>query len=79
MTVDFDNPSKILIIHGVQTGDNNDQRQHTYVQSALNSLLSSPDLHLDKPLKFKTDIFKYEDINDEATKLACCSRRRASR
>ena len=69
MAVDFDNTPEVLVIHGVQTGDNNDQRQHEYVRATLEHLLSNPDLHFDDPLDFSTDIFKYEDINDEATDL----------
>lgn len=64
MPVDFNKKPAILVIHGVQTGDNNDQRQHQYIQSTLEALLSSPDLHEDEPLEFITDIFSYEDIND---------------
>ena len=69
MAVDFNKDPEILVIHGVQTGDNNDQRQHEYIESTLNQLLSSPDMHFDDPLEFTTNIFKYEDINDKATKL----------
>lgn len=69
MSVDFQQKPTILVIHGVQTGDDNDQRQHKNIQSTLEKLLSSTDLHLDKPLEFTADIFKYEDINDEASYL----------
>jgi hypothetical protein len=69
MAVDFEKKPAILVIHGVQTGDDTDQRQHKNIQSTLEKLLSSPDLHLDEPLKFTTDMFKYEDINDDASYL----------
>lgn len=69
MAVDFSKPPKILVIHGVQTTDRNDFRQHTYIEAALTELLSSPDLHFDEPLDFDTAMFKYEDINDEASYL----------
>ncbi len=69
MSVDFSQPPVVLIIHGVQTGDDNDQRQHDYIDATLTKLLNSPELHFDAPLPFSTDIFKYEDINDKATNL----------
>jgi predicted alpha/beta hydrolase family esterase len=69
MPVDFDNDPVVLIIHGVQTSDNNDLRQHTHVAANLDNLLSNPDLHEDEPLPYTADIFKYEDVNDDAVSL----------
>ena len=69
MAVDFSKPPKILVIHGVQTTDKNDQRQHEYIRTTLTELLSRPDLHLDKPFEFDPVMFRFEDINDEATFL----------
>lgn len=68
-SVDFEQPPEILIIHGVQSGDNNDLRQHEVVKANLDALISSPDLHFEDPLEFNTDIVKYEDINDDASYL----------
>jgi len=69
MDVDFQSTPEVLIVHGVQTGDNKDLRQHQVVEAALRRLISDPNLHFETPLKFGTDIFKYEDVNDEATSL----------
>jgi hypothetical protein len=69
MAVDFNLPPEILVIHGVQTGDDADLRQHEVIKSNLDALLSNPDLHFDDPLEFHVDIIKYEDINDTATQL----------
>ena len=69
MAVDFEQPPVALIIHGVQTGDDNDMRQHTHVEANLRRLLENPELHEDDVFPFSTDIFKYEDINDDAAYL----------
>lgn len=69
MAADFSKPPKILVIHGVQTTDSNDFRQHQYVEAALTELLSRPDLHFAEPFEFEAAMFKYEDINDEASYL----------
>jgi hypothetical protein len=69
MSVDFSQPPVALVVHGVQSGEDSDQRQHDYVEATLTKLLSDPELHLEEPLAFTTDIFKYEDINDDATNL----------
>lgn len=63
MAVNFDNKKKILIIHGVQTGDDADLRQHEVIRKNLEAHLGGMDV------PFETDIFKYEDINDEAAYL----------
>lgn len=69
MAVDFSLPPQILIVHGVQTGEDTDLRQHEVIRSNLDALLSNPDLHFEEPLEFSVDIVKYEDINDDATQL----------
>lgn len=63
MGVNSGNKSKILVIHGVQTGDNQDLRQHEVIRKNLEKQLGGLDI------PFETDIFKYEDINDETTYL----------
>jgi len=63
MGVNFNNKSKVLIIHGVQTGDDQDLRQHEVIRKNLEKHLAGMDV------PFETDIFKYEDINDEASYL----------
>jgi len=63
MPVDFEKPKKILVIHGVQRGDNDDQTQDETIQANVEDQLD------DLGIPFAVDIFKYEDINDEATDL----------
>jgi hypothetical protein len=63
MALDFSNPKKILIIHGVQRGDNDDQTQDSVIKASVENQLDS------LGLPFSVDIFKYEDINDQATGL----------
>ena len=58
MPVDFSKPKKILVIHGVQRGDNDDQTQHETIQANVEDQLRN--LGVD----FSVDIFRYEDIND---------------
>jgi len=63
MAVDFTLPKKVLVIHGVQTGDGSDLTQHKNIEKILKQQLADYDL------PFTTDIFKYEDINDRAQSL----------
>jgi hypothetical protein len=63
MPIDFDKPKNILVIHGVQRGDNDDQTQHQTIKANVESQLQ------DIGIPFDVDIFRYEDINDEATTL----------
>lgn len=60
MTVDPRNPRTILVIHGVQTGEDEDQNQHEMINDLLKNRLGNI------PLEFNTDIYRYEDINDQA-------------
>jgi hypothetical protein len=60
MPVDPDLPRKILVVHGVQTGTSEDQDQHLIVDEAIRDRLNG------LPLDFETDIYRYEDLNDEA-------------
>ena len=63
MSVDFDKKRRILVIHGVQRGDNSDQTQHKVIAKNLKEQLGDIDL------PFQTNIFKYEDINDKAIRV----------
>jgi hypothetical protein len=63
MALDFTKPKKILVIHGVQRGENDDQTQDTVIKATVLEQLDS------LGLPFSVDIFKYEDINDRATAL----------
>jgi hypothetical protein len=69
MPVNFNNPPEILVIHGVQTGENSDMRQNEKIKENLDALIANPDLHFESPFTFTSRIFAYEDINDEATYL----------
>lgn len=63
MSVDPRNPRTVLCIHGVQIGDNDDQQQHEQIRALIESRLGGI------PLNFQTEMFRYEDINDEAQDL----------
>jgi hypothetical protein len=63
MALDFSKPKKILIIHGVQRGDDDDLTQDATIKATVETQLN------DLNLPFAVDIFKYEDINDQATGL----------
>ena len=60
MAVDPTKPRTVLVIHGVQTGDSADLKQHELITQLLQSRLGN------MPLKFTTDLFRYEDLNDQA-------------
>ncbi len=62
MAVDPKKPRTVLVIHGVQTGDNEDQNQHETIKDLLENRLGNI------PLEFNTDIYRYENINDQAQK-----------
>lgn len=61
MPVDFSKPKKILVIHGVQRGDNDDLTQDETIKANVETQLN------DLEIPFAVDIFKYEDVNDQAT------------
>jgi hypothetical protein len=63
MSVDPRNPRTVLCIHGVQIGDNDDQQQHEQIRALIESRLGNI------PLNYQTEMFRYEDINDEAQAL----------
>lgn len=60
MSVDPQNPRTVLCVHGVQTGDDDDQQQHALIRTLMESRAG------DMPLDFQTEMFRYEDINDDA-------------
>lgn len=60
MSISPKNPRTVLCVHGVQTGDNNDQQQHKMIQALIDSRLGNI------PVDYQTEMFRYEDINDEA-------------
>jgi LysM repeat protein len=62
ISVDPKKPRKILVVHGVQTGSDNDQNQDDLVSNLIKNRLGNI------PLKFKTELYCYENINDEAQK-----------
>ncbi len=63
MSVNPSKPRKVIVIHGVQTGDNDDQNQHI----AIRKLIEQRKGQL--PLNFETEMFRYEDVNDDALQL----------
>lgn len=63
VSVDPRNPRTVLCVHGVQTGDNADQQQHEQIHALIESRLGNI------PLNYQTEMFRYEDINDEAQAL----------
>lgn len=62
MAVDPKKPRTILIIHGVQIGENADLNQHELISKLLQSRLGN------MYLEFKTDLYRYENLNDQAQK-----------
>lgn len=61
------NPSKprvALIVHGVQTGADKNQNQHLEIRDLIKNRIGNI------PLSYKTDIYRYEDINDKSISAA---------
>jgi len=63
MSVDPRNPRTVLCVHGVQVGDDDELKQHELIRALIDSRLGNI------PLNFQTELFRYEDINDEAQAL----------
>lgn len=61
MSIEFTKKKQVLVIHGVQAGDDADLRQHEAIRKNVIKHLGGI------AMPFETDIFKYEDINDEAS------------
>lgn len=51
---------KVLVVHGVQVGANSDQDQHKKIQELIKNRMGS------LPLKYNSELYQYEDINDKA-------------
>jgi hypothetical protein len=60
MPVNPTKPRVALIVHGVQTGSDMDLDQHLVIKKLIKYRLGNI------PLNYKTDIYRYEDINDKA-------------
>lgn len=60
MGVDPGKTRKILVVHGVQTGKDEDLNQDKLIKELIKNRLG------DLPLKFDVELYKYENINDEA-------------
>ncbi|MDD5530230.1 MAG: hypothetical protein PHX21_09405 [bacterium] len=63
MSVDPKKPRKILVVHGVQTGQNNDINSHEGIKKLIISRLTPEQLSI---VKFETEMYRYENINDNA-------------
>jgi len=62
MSVNPGKKRKVLVVHGVQTGKNKDQKQHKVIEDLIDSRLGNI------PLKFQTEMYRYEDLNDAVQK-----------
>lgn len=60
MAVDPGKPRKVLVVHGVQTGTNDDLNQDRLIKELITSRIGNI------PLVFDCLLYKYEDIEDEA-------------
>lgn len=60
MAVDPTKPKRVLVIHGVQPGEDADQNQHKLVEELIKNRLNNA------PLRFDTEMYRYENINDQA-------------
>jgi hypothetical protein len=60
MSVDPTKQRKIIVVHGVQTGEDEDQNQHESIADLIASRLGN------SSLDFITQMYRYENINDRA-------------
>ena len=63
MSVNPKSQRKIVVVHGVQVGEDKDQKHHQAISNSVKSRLGNI------PLDFSAEMFLYEDINDEAQRL----------
>ncbi|MFA5032222.1 MAG: hypothetical protein WC614_04300 [bacterium] len=63
MSVDPKKPRKILVVHGVQAGKDNDINSHDGIKKLILSRLTPEQLPM---VKFETEMYRYENINDNA-------------
>lgn len=61
MMIDPNKQRKIIVVHGVQTGDNDDLHQDTAVKELFNSRLGELDIDV------AVDLYKYENLNNAIT------------
>jgi hypothetical protein len=62
MPVDFNMTRKVLVVHGVQSGTDEDLDQHLLVRELIESRLHG------MPLDYQTELYAYENLNDAVTK-----------
>jgi hypothetical protein len=60
MAVDPTKPKRLLVVHGVQSGTDADQNQHQLIEALIKTRLNNA------PLRFDTEMYRYENINDQA-------------
>jgi len=60
VAIDPTKPKRVLVIHGVQSGTDADQNQHQLVKELIKNRLNNAQL------RFETEMYRYENINDEA-------------
>lgn len=63
MAVDPLMAKKVLVVHGVQAGEDEDQNQHEDIKQLVETRLNGA------PLEFDTEMYRYENINDKAQRL----------
>lgn len=62
MAVDSSKPKRVLVVHRVQVGKDEDQNQDQDIKELILNRLN------DAPLPFDTEMYRYENINDKAQK-----------
>ncbi len=62
MAVDSTKPKRVLVVHGVEIGADEDQNQHKDIKDLILNRLNGA------PLPFDTEMYRYENINDKAQK-----------
>ena len=62
MAIDPQKQRRILVVHGVQTGTNEDLNQHKLIKALVIDRLNGA------PVDFDANIYRYEDLNDAATR-----------
>ncbi len=62
MSVNPEKPRKVIVVHGVQIGRDKDQKQDRAIAELINNRLGNV------PLKYRAEMYKYENINDAAQK-----------
>jgi hypothetical protein len=62
MPVDPSKPSRVLVVHGVQSSTDAEQNQHEDIAELIRARLNGV------PVEFETEMYRYENINDRAQK-----------